>query len=45
MKPAIQTYLHHGFRIVGTAERHAKIDGKYIDEILVEKRLLTETVD
>ena len=40
---AIQTYVHHGFRIVGTAERHAKIDGKYIDEILIEKRLLTET--
>jgi len=41
----LQTYLHHAFRIVGTAERHAKIDGKYIDEILVEKWLRIETVD
>jgi L-amino acid N-acyltransferase YncA len=41
----LQTYLRHAFRIVGTAERHAKIGGKYIDEILVEKCLRTETVD
>jgi L-amino acid N-acyltransferase YncA len=29
----------HGFRIVGTAERHAKIDGRYIDEIVIENLL------
>ena len=42
---AIQTYVHHGFRIVGTAERHARIGGEYIDEILIEKHLLTGTAD
>jgi L-amino acid N-acyltransferase YncA len=36
---ALQTYLRQGFRSVGTAERHAKIDGRYIDEILIEKVL------
>ena len=34
---ALRTYLSHGFHIVGTAARHAKIDGKYIDEIVIEK--------
>jgi RimJ/RimL family protein N-acetyltransferase len=34
---ALQTYLCHGFRIVGAAERHAKIDGRYIDEVVIEK--------
>ena len=37
---ALHTYLGQGFRIVGTAERHAKIDGRYIDEIVIEKLLL-----
>ena len=37
---ALHTYLAQGFRIVGTAERHAKIDGNYIDEIVIEKLLL-----
>ena len=32
-------YLHHGFRIIGTAERHARINGVYIDEIMVERFL------
>jgi L-amino acid N-acyltransferase YncA len=35
----LQTYLRHGFRIVGTAACHAKIDGKYVDEIVIEKAL------
>jgi L-amino acid N-acyltransferase YncA len=34
---ALQTYLRQGFRVVGRAERHAKIDGRYIDEIVIEK--------
>ena len=34
---ALQTYLAQGFQIIGTAQRHAKIDGRYIDEILIEK--------
>jgi L-amino acid N-acyltransferase YncA len=41
---ALQTYVTQGFRVVGTAARHAKVDGRYIDEIVIEK-LLTETVD
>jgi hypothetical protein len=31
--------LHQGFRIVGTAQRHAKIRGQYVDEIIIEKLL------
>lgn len=38
---ALETYLRQGFRIVGTAERHAKIDGKYLDEVLIEQLLST----
>ncbi len=37
---ALQAYLRQGFRIVGTAERHAKLDGRYIDEIVIEKILV-----
>ena len=36
---ALATYLAHGFEVIGTARRHAKIDGRYIDEILIEKAL------
>jgi L-amino acid N-acyltransferase YncA len=36
---ALQTYLDHGFVVVGNARRQAKIDGRYIDEILIEKWL------
>jgi L-amino acid N-acyltransferase YncA len=36
---ALQTYLQQGFRVLGRAERHAKIDGSYIDEIMIEKLL------
>jgi L-amino acid N-acyltransferase YncA len=35
----LRAYLGQGFRIVGTAERHAKIDGAYVDEIMIEKLL------
>ena len=38
--PALFTYLRHGFRAIGNARRHARIDGRFIDEILIE-RLLT----
>jgi L-amino acid N-acyltransferase YncA len=37
--PALRTYRRHGFRIVGTAERHARIDGRFVDEIVIEKIL------
>jgi len=33
----LKAYLRKGFRVVGTAQRHAKIDGRYIDEIMIEK--------
>jgi len=36
---ALAAYLRRGFRIVGTAGRHAKIDGRYIDEIIIERQL------
>jgi ribosomal protein S18 acetylase RimI-like enzyme len=37
---ALATYRHHGFEIVGTARKQAKIDGRYIDEIMIEKSLV-----
>ena len=38
--PALFTYLRHGFRAIGNARDHAQIDGRFVDEILIE-RLLT----
>ncbi len=32
-------HLKLGFRIIGTAQRQAKLNGKYIDEILIERFL------
>jgi L-amino acid N-acyltransferase YncA len=37
--PALQTYLRQGFRTVGTAHRHARVGGRYVDEIIIEKFL------
>lgn len=36
---ALAAYLAQGFRTIGTARQHAKIDGRYVDEILIEKWL------
>lgn len=36
---ALKTYLSHGFRVIGTATRQARINGRYIDEIMIEKFL------
>jgi L-amino acid N-acyltransferase YncA len=36
---ALATYLNLGFGIVGTARRHAKINGAYIDETIIERFL------
>jgi len=36
---ALQTYLNQGFRIIGTSTRHCRIDGKYIDEVVIERSL------
>lgn len=33
------TYQNFGFGIIGTAKRQAKINNRYIDEIIVEKFL------
>ena len=40
---ALQTYLGQGFLVIGNAKRQAKIDGQYIDEILIEKWLASES--
>lgn len=40
---ALRTYLAQGFTVLGTAHRQAKIDGRYIDEILIEKFLEPRT--
>ena len=37
--PALAVYLKHGFGIIGTAGKHAKIDGRYVDEIMIERQL------
>jgi L-amino acid N-acyltransferase YncA len=34
---ALETYLRHGFRVIGHAAKHARIDGRYVDEVLIEK--------
>lgn len=36
---ALATYQRHGFEVIGTAKRHTKIDGRYIDEVLIERFL------
>ncbi len=36
---ALATYLNYGFQVIGKAKKQAKIKGKYIDEILIEKFL------
>lgn len=36
---ALATYRAHGFETIGTARRQAKVDGRYIDEILIERAL------
>lgn len=36
---ALSTYLNQGFQVIGTAKKHAKVQGNYIDEILIEKFL------
>jgi L-amino acid N-acyltransferase YncA len=36
---ALAAYLNQGFRVVGTSQRHAKINGKYVDEIMIERFL------
>jgi hypothetical protein len=42
---ALQAYLGQGFQVIGTAIGHARIDGRYIDEILIEKDLAVAGLD
>lgn len=35
----LATYLDQGFTIVGVAQRHAKVNGLYIDEVIIERFL------
>lgn len=35
----LAAYRSRGFEIIGTARRHARIDGRYVDEILIERAL------
>lgn len=37
---ALQTYLRHGFYTVGIAHKQARIGGRYVDEIMIEKLLV-----
>ena len=36
---ALATYRSQGFDVIGTARRHVKIDGRYLDEVLIERAL------
>jgi L-amino acid N-acyltransferase YncA len=36
---ALAAYRAHGFETIGTARRHARIDGRYVDELLIERQL------
>ena len=40
---ALAAYRARGFRVLGTARRHAKIDGRYIDEVFIERSLVDES--
>lgn len=33
----LAAYRGQGFRTIGTAERHARIDGRYVDEVMIER--------
>jgi L-amino acid N-acyltransferase YncA len=41
---ALATYQHHGFSVVGVAKAHAYINGRYLDEFLVERMLTPDAV-
>lgn len=35
----LAAYRKQGFAVVGTAKRHARIDGRYVDEVVIERFL------
>jgi L-amino acid N-acyltransferase YncA len=36
---ALATYVRQGFVVIGTAQKHARIDGRYVDEVMIERAL------
>jgi L-amino acid N-acyltransferase YncA len=36
----LATYLRQGFVVIGTAQKHARIDGRYVDEVMIERALV-----
>jgi L-amino acid N-acyltransferase YncA len=36
---ALAAYQAHGFEAIGAARRHAKVDGRYVDEWFIERQL------
>ena len=42
---ALAAYQRHGFEIIGVARKHARIDGRYIDETLIERQLSDGTAE
>ena len=38
-RTALSAYLNQGFEVIGTAKKHAYVQGQYIDEVLIEKFL------
>jgi L-amino acid N-acyltransferase YncA len=36
---ALATYLANGFHVIGIAARHARVGGRYVDEVLIERPL------
>ena len=36
---ALQAYTQQRFAVIGTARRHARINGRYIDEVMIERML------
>ncbi|MDA0204500.1 MAG: GNAT family N-acetyltransferase [Acidobacteria bacterium] len=36
---ALAAYRSHGFTVIGTAKQQAKLNGRYIDEVLIERAL------
>lgn len=37
---ALAVYRTHGFNAIGTARRHAKVNGNYVDEVMIERLLV-----
>ncbi|MBC7924516.1 MAG: GNAT family N-acetyltransferase [Bryobacteraceae bacterium] len=38
---ALAAYRKQGFEVIGIARQHAKIQGRYVDELMIEKLLLS----